>query len=203
MVKIETLYNVPMEVIWRAVMNEARVTVGKEPLDKEPSNEFKLDMLKSEHSPIRIMMFRIYLEGLPSFVSQQFSRHRIAGQHSDFNGLEDINPTYIEHFVKTQRTDRTGIDRSKLPQDTPVNHTIYANAKGIIDMSRKRLCLLADPEAVKWWKKVKSEMMNVCPELSDRMQPECIYRGSCYEGKCCGYDKSNHFNLTLNNYKRK
>ena len=202
MVKIETLYNVPMEVIWREVLNSARLTVNKKNIDKEPSDAFKLEILKSEHTPIRLMWFKIYLSDLPTFVSQQYSRHIISGIHDDFDGREQVNKTDVDHFVTTQRTDRTGLDRNKLPQDTPVNHLIVANTKGLIDMSRKRLCLLADPEAVKWWKKVKSEMMNVCPELSDRMQPECIYRGSCYEGKCCGYDKSNHFNLTLNNYKK-
>ena len=202
MVRVETLYNTPMEVIWREVLNSARLTVNKKNIDKEPSSAFKLEILKSEHTPIRLMWFKIYLSDLPTFVSQQYSRHIICGIHDTFDGREQVNKTDIDHFVTTQRTDRTGTDRNKLPQDTPVNHLIVANAKGIIDMSRKRLCQLADPEAIKWWKKVKSEMMNICPELSDRMQPECIYRGSCYEGKCCGYNKSNHFNLTLNKYRQ-
>lgn len=42
---------------WKRVLNAARRTVGKEPLDKEPSDLFKKKILLAEHSPIRLLEY--------------------------------------------------------------------------------------------------------------------------------------------------
>ena len=37
---------------WQRVLNAARFTIGKEALNKEPSNKFKRRIIFSQHSPI-------------------------------------------------------------------------------------------------------------------------------------------------------
>ena len=45
--------NIKLKGTWNEVLNDCRYTVGKPPLDKEPSDKFKQDILIAEHSPIR------------------------------------------------------------------------------------------------------------------------------------------------------
>ena len=70
-------------------------TVGK---DKGvyPTAAWKKKILLAEHSPIRLMQFAWKWSDLPYWVSVHIVRHKIG----------------IEHFVSTQRTDRTGVDRT-------------------------------------------------------------------------------------------
>ena len=42
---------------WIRVVNAARRTVGKPPIDHEPSNTFKRKILLAEHSPIRLLEY--------------------------------------------------------------------------------------------------------------------------------------------------
>ena len=42
---------------WKRVLKAARRTIGKEPIDKEPSDSWKAKMLLAEHSPIRLLEF--------------------------------------------------------------------------------------------------------------------------------------------------
>ena len=42
---------------WKRVLNAARRTIGKKPVDKEPSNSWKAKLLLAEHSPIRLLEF--------------------------------------------------------------------------------------------------------------------------------------------------
>lgn len=42
---------------WKRVLNAARRTIGKKPIDKEPSNSWKAKLLLAEHSPIRLLEF--------------------------------------------------------------------------------------------------------------------------------------------------
>ena len=50
---------VTQETSWKRALDAARFTVGKEPLDKEPSDVWKANMLLAEHSPIRLVEFDI------------------------------------------------------------------------------------------------------------------------------------------------
>ena len=40
---------------WKRVLNAARRTIGKKPIDKEPSNSWKAKLLLAEHSPIILL----------------------------------------------------------------------------------------------------------------------------------------------------
>ena len=60
---------------WQRVLNAARFTIGKEALDKEPSNKFKRSIIFSEHSPIRLLEFdvRMYDFHLPVISNQKYN----------------------------------------------------------------------------------------------------------------------------------
>lgn len=107
----------------------------------------------------------------------------------------------IEHWVSTQRTDRTNIDRNELPQGALVNHACEADAQALINISRKRLCSCASQETRIAWQKVKKEVAKTEPELARCMVPDCIYRGHCYEMFSCGYHKTEAFKKALEEYR--
>ena len=158
---------------WDLVKKLALKTVNKEPVT-EVSDKFKRQILKAEHSPIRALLFMIEMESIPYYVSVHFSRHK--------NG--------VEHFVSTQRTDRTGVNRDEKRQDALVNHTMLINAQALINISRKRLCHKADKKTVEIWEQVVRELRLVDYVVSDYCVKECIYRKGCPEIKPCGFYKT-------------
>ena len=170
---------------YRDVANAARTTINMAEGDKEISEEYMYKMYKCEHSPIRLRQFRIVIENCPSWVATHFCRHHIG----------------VEKFVSTQRTDRTGVDRNKLPQDAPVRLEMWANAQAIINISRKRLCNCASKETRDIWIMVLSELYKIDEPLYKACVPECIYRGHCPEYKGCGMINSKAYQERLNEYK--
>lgn len=170
---------------WQQVKNAAMNTIGKD-VGKIPDSEWKRRILLSEHSPIRLIKIHWRWIDLKSWISVHFVRHKLG----------------IEHWVSTQRSDRTGIDRNKLPQDTLVNHECEANAQALINISRKRLCYQASPETRQAWEAVKEKVKEVEPELASCMVKDCIYRGYCYEYKSCGYFNSPEYKKELEEYRK-
>ena len=108
----------------------------------------------------------------------------------------------IEHWVSTQRSDRTGVNRDELPQGALVNHACEANAQALITISRKRLCACASPETREAWEHVKAKVAEVEPELASCMVKECIYRGFCPEMHSCGYYKTEEYQKELAEYRK-
>ena len=157
---------------WQEVVDDCRATVGKESLGKEPSAEFKKGILLSEHSPIRDIAVKWKWRSMPHWVTVHWVRHK------------------WEKFVRTQRTDRTGIDRAKLPQDEPQDFTGEANVQALIDTMRKRLCCQASPETRKYAEDFKTVLRGVEPEISNVLVPNCIYRCGCPEMGSCNLFKT-------------
>lgn len=157
---------------WRRVMNAARRTIGKKPLEKEPSDSWKAKILLAEHSPIRLLEYDWGWEKIRQWVSVHLVRHHEG----------------VEKFVHSQRQDRRELpcDRDQLPQGARNDMDMSANAQGIINMSRKRCCNCASLETRQAWKLVLDELENVDPVLRSKCVPECIYRGFCPEwmSKC-------------------
>ena len=180
---------------WNEVLNAARFTVNKGDLEKEPSHEFKTSILTAEHSPIRSLIFVITLYNVPTWVSQHIARHDKFAGHTMREGEGD------DHFVATQRSDRTGVDRSELSQEELVDHRILLNAQDMINISKKRLCNCASPETRFVWQKVKEEVGKIEPELASRMVRECVYRGFCPEISRCGFTNTQNYNDELFNYR--
>jgi hypothetical protein len=170
---------------WREVADAANETIGKDAGTKEPSSSWKKRMLLCEHSPIRLLSFKVRWQGIKYWVSQHLCRHWVG----------------IVHFVKTQRTDRTGIDRNKEPQDAPVNYTFDGTAQSLINVSRRRLCFQASPETRDAWIEFLEDMRDEEPEMFSACVPDCVYRGYCYEYKCCGWFRSADYTLALEKYR--
>ena len=182
---------------WDLVLDMARLTVNKERVFKLPSDEFKRSILLAEHSPIRALQYIIEIKNIPCWVSQHIARHDAFAYHSVRESSGDV------HFVGTSRIDRTGINRNTLPQDAPVNHTIYCNANDLINISTKRLCGCASKETREVWQAIKEAIARIDKPMADVMVPACIYRGFCPETKrCCGYVKSSGFEKKLEEYRK-
>ena len=161
---------------WRDVADEARTTIGMKEgkADVMPSTSWKYKILMAEHSPIRLLHYHWKWIDIPYCYSVHFARHKVG----------------IEHWVKTSRSDRTGIDRATLSQEHPVNHSCEANAQAIINISRKRLCRQASPTTQEAWQLVVNELKIVEPCLADICVPSCVAKGFCPEFKSCGYINS-------------
>ena len=170
---------------WREVADAARTTIRLDEGDREPSPRWKKRILLAEHSPIRKLCFNWKWLNLPYWVSVHFVRHKYG----------------IEHFVSTQRTDRTGADRTGARQDAPVVHECFANAQAVMFMSRRRLCGQASAETRAAWRLVVGEIAKVEPEVASCCVPECVYRGFCPEFKCCGFFGSPAFDKMLAAYR--
>ena len=171
---------------WIDVVNRARTTVGKEELDKEPSDKFKRRILLAEHSPIRSIIYCFKITDLKSWVATHLVRHHVG----------------IEKWVRTQRTDRTGINRDELPQGALVEMELEANAQALINMARKRLCNQASLETRQVMQEMKNEVSKKDEYMSKAMVKECIYRGFCPEMQGCGYDKTEAFKKELEEYRK-
>lgn len=169
---------------WYQVKDATVNTIGKT-RGGYPTPEWKRKLILSEHSPIRRIKFYWRWKGLKSWVSVHFVRHKYG----------------IEHWVSTQRTDRTGVNRDELPQSSLVNHACEANAQALINISRKRLCNCASKETREAWQAVKDEVARVEPELASCMVRECVYRGFCPEMFGCGYDKTDSYQEELKKYR--
>ena len=75
---------------WKRALNAARLTAGKGPLDKEPSDKWKAKMILAEHSPIRLVEYDGIWDFIKMYLSVHFVRHHVG----------------LEKFVATQRVDR-------------------------------------------------------------------------------------------------
>ena len=180
-----------VSVDWTEIKNECRHTDNKEDTAKEPSKHFIQQLLIAEHSPVRLARIKWSWDGIKSWISVHFARHWLGW----------------EKWVSTQRTDRTGVNRDKSPQDTPVNMDVEANAQALINVSRYRLCKQASKETREYMMDLKASIKEKGQkEISNVMVPNCIYRMGCPEFKCCGHiqkfkdwcEDSGHSLLDLN-----
>ena len=154
---------------WQEVVNDCRSTVGKSELGHDPSDSFKKSILIAEHSPIRDIIFKWKWENIESWIATHFCRHK------------------WECWIKTQRTDRTGVDRRELSQSAEVDFTGEANVQALIDTARKRLCYMAAPETRAYMEDLKQAITEREPEIGNVLVPNCVYRGFCPELSTCGF----------------
>lgn len=154
---------------WQEVVDDCRATVSKPPLGHDPSTAFKRKILIAEHSPIRDLSVRFRWRGIKYWIAMHWKTH------------------HWESKVSTQRSDRTGVPRDKLPQDALLDFTGEMNVQAAIDTMRKRLCRQASPETRRYAEDFKRTLHDVEPEISDVLVPNCVYRCGCPEMKRCGY----------------
>jgi thymidylate synthase ThyX len=136
-----------------------------------PDSEWRKDILRARHSPIRYLRFSFMLENIPSWVSVHLVRH-----------------VHAQPYVKSQRNDRQSeYDRTKAPQDAPVNMIWDINAEELLVIANKRLCRLASPETRAVVLEMCRRVVSECPEFDGLLVPMCIYNGGvCHEMKGCG-----------------
>lgn len=173
---------------WKEVLNSARFTWRKPLLDKEPSTQFKKNIIRAEHSPLRCLMFNIDMYDIPSYSATHFVRH-----------------VHAQPFVSSSRPD---VDNNVLPREEqlksdPVNLRLFLNAEEIITISRKRLCNRAEKETCMIWREVVVRLSEIEPELAMACVPNCVYRGFCPEIQSCGYADGELFPIIVNNYQNK
>jgi len=177
--------NMKSKGTWREVADAARTTIHMEPGTNEPSDTWKRKMLLAEHSPIRKLVFNWKWKDLKYWCSTHIVRHKFG----------------IEHWVRTQRSDRTGVNRDELPQGALVEHECEANAQAIMFISRRRLCNQASPETRQAWQAVVDSLKTADPALASCCVPECIYRGFCPELKPCGWINTDEAQKKLKEYR--
>lgn len=171
---------------WNRILDAARTTVNKEEGNKEPSSLWKYKLLIAEHSPIRKLKIEWKWLNLKYWTSCHFARHNKYG---------------IEHFVSTQRTDRTNKDRDKKLQSDVVSHECEASAQAIINISRKRLCTQASKETREAWMEFLGRLYHIEQELANVCVRECIYRGFCPEMNPCGWSDTPAFEREIKRYR--
>lgn len=159
--KVETKI-VKVKGDWEEVVNDCRFTANKSDLGHTPSDKFIKRALIAEHSPIRDISFK-WEWHLPHWVGVHWVRHK------------------WECFVSTQRTDRTGIDRTKLPQDSEQGFRGEANIQHLIDTARKRLCMKASKETREYAESLKAAIKDEDANVANVLVPNCVYRGGCPE----------------------
>ena len=169
---------------WTDVLNAARFTKRKSLVDKEPSDDFKFKISKSEHSPLRCLIFNIDLYDIPNYISVHFIRHHVG----------------VQPFVSTSRPDIDGkqVSREEQKKTDPVNVRLFINAQEIINISRQRLCNKAEKDTRLIWANVIKELSKTEPILASFCVPNCVYRnGICPEFESCGFYKTikNHEGL--------
>ena len=185
--------NLEQVTSWKRVLNAARRTIGKNQLNKEPSDSWKAKMLLAEHSPIRLLEYDWSWGEIRQWVTAHLVRHHEG----------------CEKFVHTQRGDRRKIledygveTRDELPQGALNDMDMTANAQALINISRKRLCNCASKETREAWTQVKEAIAEVDPILASKMVPECLYRGFCPEFMSpCGYSKTERYKKDLEEYR--
>ena len=178
---------------WKRALNAARRTIGKEPIDKEPSDSWKAKMLLAEHSPIRLVEYEWTWKDIKQWVTAHLVRHHVG----------------CEKMVHSQRGDRRNLteefsinSRDELPQGTLNDMDMSANAQALINISRKRLCNCASKETREAWLQVKEAIRSIDPIMAEKMVPDCLDRGFCPEFmNSCGYVNTDKYKKELEIYR--
>lgn len=110
---------------WGRALNAARRTVGKRPLDREPSKSWEAKMLLAEHSPIRLVEFEWTWQDIKQWITVHLVRHHEG----------------CEKFIHSQREDRRNliVPRDKLEQGSLNDMDMTANAQALINIEGSSL----------------------------------------------------------------
>lgn len=195
---------------WIRVLNAARRTWGKKPINKEPSVEFKKEILLAEHSPIRLLEYDFTIENLRQWVTVHLVRHHegcekfVHTQRQDINSEIEKTVANMIRVLEDAGLTRDGWrERDYMFQGEENDMDMSCNAQAFINISRKRLCYgCASKETREAWELVIEYLKEVDPILAEKCVPECVYRGFCPEKKrCCGYCNSEAYKKRLEEYR--
>ena len=195
---------------WIRVVNAARRTWGKKPIDHEPSDKFKKKILLAEHSPIRLLEYDFTIENLRQWVSIHVCRHHVGcekfvhSQRQDINSEVEVITKRLIDVLQEEGLLREGWkERDYMFQGEGNDMDMTCNAQAFINISRKRLCMgCTSPETRLAWKLVIDALREVDPILAEKCVPECLYRGFCPEtDRCCGYVNTDAYQELLKEYR--
>ena len=198
--------NVIQETPWSRALNAARRTIGKPPLNKEPSDNWRKMVIMAEHSPIKLVEYLISFKDLRQWVGVHLLRHehmlpfihsQRVDRREDIDSLTERVMSIIEEDVKS---DESFNKRDYLFQGEPNDQDFVVNAQTLINISRKRLCHCASKETREAWVAVKEAIKEFDPIMASFMVPNCIYRSRCPEMNTCGYYKRDKFKKELDEY---
>lgn len=196
---------------WIRVVNAARRTWGKEPIDHEPSDKFKRKILLAEHSPIRLLEYDFTIEDIRQWVTVHLVRHHVGcekfvhTQRQDINDqVEVITKRIIEILREEGLDNKWWRERDYMFQGAGNDMDMTCNAQSFMSISRKRLCFgCASPETRQAWQVVIDALEDVDPILAEKCVPECVYRGFCPEfDRCCGYVNTEGYKSKLESYRK-
>lgn len=196
---------------WIRVVNAARRTWGKEPIDHEPSDKFKRQILLAEHSPIRLLEYDFTIADVRQWVTVHLVRHHVGcekfvhSQRQDINDQVEIITKRLIEVLKEEGLLREGWrERDYMFQGETNEMDMSCNAQSFMSISRKRLCYgCTSPETRQAWELVIEALREVDPILAEKCAPDCIYRGFCPEGKrCCGYVNTEAYKKRLEEYRK-
>ena len=196
---------------WIRVVNAARRTWGKKPIDHEPSDKFKRKILLAEHAPIRLLEYDFTIANIRQWVTVHLVRHHVGcekfvhTQRQDINNeIEKITGRVVE-ILEEEGLLRDGWKaRDYMFQGECNDMDMTCNAQSFIHISRKRLCKgCPSPETRLAWEIVIEALREVDPILAEKCVPDCVYRGFCTESeRCCGYVNTNAYQKCLEEYRR-
>lgn len=161
---------------WERALRMCRNTMWKSATSKEPSDQFKHDLCRTEHGPLALVEYYIHQPKIKYWMTAHFTRHKFGvtwGQGSSRDDRHD-NP----------------VPRDQMPQGTYVPLDCQINALELIYMSRRRLCCMAAAETRARMREILKAIEKVDPIVVQYCVPNCIYRGRCPEAKPCGYSIS-------------
>lgn len=196
---------------WIRVVNAARRTWGKDPIDHEPSDKFKRKILLAEHSPIRLLEYDFTIEDIRQWVTVHLVRHHVGcekfvhTQRQDINDqVEVITKRIIEILREEGLDNKWWRERDYMFQGAGNDMDMTCNAQSFMSISRKRLCFgCASPETRQAWQVVIDALEDVDPILAEKCVPECAYRGFCPEmDRCCGYVNTEGYRKRLETYRK-
>lgn len=155
---------------WRRALRAARNTVWRGDTGAEPSEKFKWDLVKSQHSPLRCVEFYIHISGIKYWIANHLTRHKFG----------------VEWFQSSLRPDRVGeYDRDASGQGDIVNLDCLINAQALINMAQFRLCRKAHQETRAVVFAIKDALYDVDDVVADALRPRCEYLKSCPETVPC------------------
>lgn len=196
---------------WIRVVNAARRTWGKKPINHEPSDKFKRKILLAEHSPIRLLEYDFTIENIRQWVTVHLVRHHegcekfVHTQRQDINSEVEVITKRLIELLQEEGLLREGWrERDYMFQGEGNDMDMTCNAQAFINISRRRLCIgCTSPETRLAWKLVIDALREVDPILAEKCVPECLYRGFCAEvDRCCGYVNSDAYKKRLEEYRK-
>ena len=198
--------NVIQETPWSRALNAARRTIGKPPLNKEPSDNWRKMVIMAEHSPIKLVEYLISFKDLRQWVGVHLLRHEhmlpfIHSQRVDRReDIDSVTEKVMSIIEEDVRADESFNKRDYLFRGEPNDQDFVVNAQTLINISRKRLCHCASKETREAWVAVKEAIKEFDPIMASFMVPNCIYRSRCPEMNTCGYYKTDKFKKELDEY---